>query len=662
MKKLYAFLYFAVIAAANLLPICLHTAKAAPVNLINNSSVESSDSVNSSLPQGWLQGNWGTNSATFSYPSAAHTGSKGIRVDISNYTNGDAKWYFSPIAITGGSQYSFSDYYESSISSDIVAQFDDGAGHFSYSDLGIQTPSISTWNQASLNFTAPITAKNVTIFHLINNVGWLQSDDYSISTVVAGPTAAITSPSANSAVSGTRQITASASSPSGISNIQFQIDGVNFGNPVTFAPYQLSWDTTKLINGSHTIGATATTNDSQTVSATPINVNVSNASINSGNIVPNPSVETADPSNSSLPQGWNKGTWGTNSTSFSYLNTSGHSGSRSLKVKMNSYSSGASYWYFAPQPVVANHQYDFTDYYKASVVTEVDAGINLSDGTTQYLYLGATYPDKTNWTKFRIQFTTPANAVSVSIYHSIYSVGWLQTDDFNLSPYSVVGFNRPIVTLTFDDGWQSYFNNGLPILNKYGFKATDYIVSGYLGDPQYMTTAQVKQLSLAGHEIGSHTVDHPDLTSQGTIKLNTELKNSQLTLQTLIGLPVTDFASPYGAYNQTVLNNVKQYYASHRGVEDGYNAKSNFDIYDIKVQNLLATTTLAQVQSWIQQAQATNTWLVLVYHQVDSSLNKTTEPYNTYQSDLDSQLAYLKSTGIAVETVKQALAEIQPQL
>jgi hypothetical protein len=515
---------------------------------------------------------------------------------------------------------------------------------------------------ASINFTSPSTAKSVTIFHLINKVGWLQTDDFSLSAQTVSPTVAITSPVANSTVTGTVQLAANASSPSDIASVQFQVDGVNFGGSVSNAPYQTSWDTTKLINGLHQIGAVATSNDGQTITATPVNVTVSNASINSGNIVPNPSVETPDSINTSLPQGWNKGTWGSNSTTFNYLATAGHTGNRSLKVQMSRYSSGASYWYFAPQPVASNQQYDFKDYFMSNVITEIDAGINLSDGTTQYLYLGSTYPSKTDWTKFEIQFTTPANAVSISIYHSIYSVGWLQTDDFSLSPYTTVGFSHPIISLTFDDGWESYYTNGLPILNKYGFKATDYIISGYLGDTGYVTSAQVKQLYATGHEIGSHTVDHQDLTTLTATKLDNELKNSQITLQNVIGAPVTDFASPYGSYNQTVLNNVKKYYSSHRGVESGYNAKSNYDIYDIKVQNMVSTTTLAQVQSWIQNAQATNTWLVLVYHQVDSKLDKTAEPYNTYQSDLDAQLAYIKSTGIAVETVKQALADLKPQL
>jgi len=661
MKKVLAFLYFTLLVAANLMPLSLKSAAAASPNLVTNSSVETANSTDSSTPQGWLRGGWGTNTSSLTYEHTAHTGSRSVKVQISSYTDGDAKWYFSPVAINGGSQYTFSDYYESSIASDIVAQFDDGTGKFTYVDYGSQAAS-ANWSLASFNFTAPATAKSMTMFHLINRVGWLQTDDFSLTAVIATPTAMITSPSANSTVNGVVQISASASAPAGIASVQFQIDGVNFGSPLTTAPYQVSWDTTKLINGIHQISAAAITADGQTVNAVPVMVTISNAVSVLGNIISNPSVEAASTTSPNLPQDWSKGTWGTNSTSFSYLNTGGHAGTRSLKVQMSGYSSGASYWYFKPQPVLPNQQYDFKDYYKANVVTEIDAGINLSDGTTQYVYLGAVYPDKTNWTKFETQFTTPANAVSVSIYHSIYSVGWLQTDDFSLSTYSTAGFNRPIISLAFDDGWESYYKNGVPLLNKYGFTSTDYIISGYLGDAGYITKAQVKQLYAMGHEIGSHTVDHPDLTSLSAKKLNTELKNSQATLQTAIGAPVTDFASPYGAYNQTVLNDIQRYYASHRSVETGFNAKSNFDVYDIKVQNMVSTTTLAQFQSWVSQAKATNTWLVLVYHQVDSSLDKAAEPYNTYQSDLDAQLAYIKSSGIPVETVKQAVAELKPQL
>jgi hypothetical protein len=665
MKRLLVIIYLAILASSNMLPIFSGNASAAAANLVSNPSVETADPSNAASPQSWLQGSWGTNNATFSYTNTGHTGTKSNKVQISSYTDGDAKWYFAPVAVTANTQYTFSDYYQSDVSTRLVAQYDNGAGSYSYSELTTPLAPSTFWAQSNISFTTPASAKNLTIFHLIDKVGSLQTDDYSLTAPAATATssASITSPANNSTLNGTVSITAVASSPNGITSLQFQLDGVNFGNPITSGPYQMPWDTTKSINGTHQLKAVATATDGQLISSLPVSVTVSNASLNAGNIVPNPSFETVDPANATAPQGWSKGTWGTNKTTFSYLANSAHLGTHSSKVQMTSYNNGASFWYFTPQPVLPNQTYDVKDYYMSNVITEVDAGINMNDGTTQYIYLGATYPSKTDWSKFEVQFKVPANAVSLTLYHSIYSVGWLQTDDFSLTPYTTVGFNRGIVSVTFDDGWKSYYTNGLPVLKKYGITSTDYIISGVLGtDPDYMTKTDLKQLQAAGHEIGSHTVTHSDLTTLSAAKLDSELKNSQAQLQATLGVPVVNIASPYGSYNQTVLNNIKRYYRSHRSVESGFNAKSNFDIYDIKVQNLVSTTPVSQVQSWIDEAKNSNTWLVLVYHQVDPKLDKAAEPYNTYTSDLDAEMAYLKSSGVATETINQALNELVPQL
>ena len=127
-----------------------------------------------------------------------------------------------------------------------------------------------------------------------------------------------------------------------------------------------------------------------------------------------------------------------------------------------------------------------------------------------------------------------------------------------------------------------------------------------------MTAAQIKAMQAAGVEIGSHSVDHPDLTTLTSAQQTAELKSSQTTLQTLLGVPVKDYAAPYGAYNTQVLNKAKQYYQSYRTVIPGYNAANNFNPTKLYVQNITSFTTTADIQSWIQQAEATNTWLVLV--------------------------------------------------
>jgi peptidoglycan/xylan/chitin deacetylase (PgdA/CDA1 family) len=233
------------------------------------------------------------------------------------------------------------------------------------------------------------------------------------------------------------------------------------------------------------------------------------------------------------------------------------------------------------------------------------------------------------------------------------------TDDYSLSPYTPVGFNRALVSLTFDDAWASIYNNGFPLLQKYSLPSTQYLISGNIADPAYMTAAMMKAMGDAGHEVASHTGTHPDLTTLTATQLTSELANSQKNLKQYTGKPVTDFASPYGTVDTNVMKQIKKYYISHRGVVAGFNSKNYFNPYDIKVQNV-TSTTLADVQGWIAQAQATKTWLVLVYHQVDT--NPAAGDFNTTPAQLDAQLGAIKTSAVPVVTVAQALAELTPQL
>ena len=70
----------------------------------------------------------------------------------------------------------------------------------------------------------------------------------------------------------------------------------------------------------------------------------------SDNLIANASVETPDPSKQRSATGMAKSGWGTNSATYSYLN-SGQDGNRSVQVQVNSYTNGDVKWYFAPVSV-----------------------------------------------------------------------------------------------------------------------------------------------------------------------------------------------------------------------------------------------------------------------------------------------------------------------
>jgi peptidoglycan/xylan/chitin deacetylase (PgdA/CDA1 family) len=646
--------------------IVVNNSNPAGGNLIPNPTLATANPSNSSSPQDWSTGGWGTNTVAYSYlaASAGYNNMRAVEVNMTKYTSGDAKWYFTPVNITAGATYDFSDYYKSSVPTDVVIQYSNASGALSYVDLGQQAASATAWAHVNDTFVVPAGQTQMTVFHLISAVGTLTTSDFSLTSIAPIPSITITSPIAGASLSGSVTLSAAITNVSSIASVQYTLDGKSIGSPVVTSPYNITWNSAATTNGAHSIGAVVTPTSGSGVSATPVNVEVNNSNPVGGNLIPNPLATTVNPSNSLAPQDWTSSSWGTNTVAFSYLAAnSGYSGSRALEVNMTKYTSGDGKWYFTPQNITADTQYKYSEYYESNVASEVDAVFNMSDGTTVYQIIGLPAVAAT-WTNFTSEFVIPQGTVNVTIYHFIEKVGTLKTSDFSMTTYKPVGFNRALVTLTFDDGYDNMYTQALPLLQADGYDSTQFIISSEIGQTGYMTSAQIKTMYTDGNEIASHTVTHTDLTTETSAQVLSELSASRTALQAITATPITDFAYPFGEYNTSVISQVKSYYSAARGVEDGLNSKDNFNAYDLKVQNVYDTTTTAQIADWVAQAQATKTWLIIVYHSVDPDLTNPADSgiYNITPTQLSAQLGAIKSSGVTVETMKQALAEVKPQI
>jgi len=403
-------------------------------------------------------------------------------------------------------------------------------------------------------------------------------------------------------------------------------------------------------------------------------VTVSAAS--SPNLIPNPSFETAQ--DAQTPQGWSGSSWKTPAT-FTYLST-GHTGSRSVEVTVTNYTSGDANWYYTDLPVTAGESYAYENWYKSDVATEVDAEVVMSDNTMQYFNLGSVAPS-TSWAKFSTDFSVPIGAKAMSIYQLIAQNGYLITDDYSLSAYTPDPFSRAIVSVSFDDGWVNQLENAEPVLLQYHIPATYNIISGEMINPDeagYMTSQQVLGLYQDGNsnEIASHTVHHCDLTGAQTDnpqncpipisvqQVHDEMFSSKTTLENLIGAPITDFAYPYGAYNDSTIAVGEQAgYLSQRTVNAGYNTKDNLDPTRLKIYEVDSDITAAQVQAWVDGAIAAKAWLILVYHEVATTPSDPSDStYTTLPADFATEMAYIHGTGVKTETVANALAETTAQV
>jgi peptidoglycan/xylan/chitin deacetylase (PgdA/CDA1 family) len=223
----------------------------------------------------------------------------------------------------------------------------------------------------------------------------------------------------------------------------------------------------------------------------------------------------------------------------------------------------------------------------------------------------------------------------------------------------------PLVSFTFDDGFQSALTQAAPTLQKYGLTGTSYVPTGCVGmttvpntcrasdTTPYMTWAQIKQLQTTyGWEIGSHTVDHVCLASSGDdcqanvltpAQMEAQLANSKSALAAQ-GINATAFAPPYGDYTPAVVAKVAKYYSSMRGFADlGNNAwpLGDYLIRNVPVQEV--TTTVAALKAKVDEAIATKTWVVFTFHDIAVTPSRTPDDYQFGTAELDQLAAYVQT-------------------
>jgi peptidoglycan/xylan/chitin deacetylase (PgdA/CDA1 family) len=113
-------------------------------------------------------------------------------------------------------------------------------------------------------------------------------------------------------------------------------------------------------------------------------------------------------------------------------------------------------------------------------------------------------------------------------------------------------FDRSLV-ITFDDGWADNYTNVFPILKEYGLTATIFVVTGFIGQINYMGWNQLREMSGAGISIQSHTVSHKPLAQLIKSDVGYELETSKKTVEDNLGTQVNFLSLPHGVFNDNVL-------------------------------------------------------------------------------------------------------------
>lgn len=162
---------------------------------------------------------------------------------------------------------------------------------------------------------------------------------------------------------------------------------------------------------------------------------------------------------------------------------------------------------------------------------------------------------------------------------------------------------RPVV-ISFDDGFVDTLTLAAPLLARYGHVATVYITSGFLaarspGGDLMLDWAQARELAAQGHEIGAHSVTHPQLDLLAAPLARSEIQVSKAQLEEGLERRIRSFAYPHGYSSPLVRRSVVE-----AGFDSACSVKNALcsprdPLFSLARLTVAADTPVSTVRRWL---------------------------------------------------------------
>jgi len=129
------------------------------------------------------------------------------------------------------------------------------------------------------------------------------------------------------------------------------------------------------------------------------------------------------------------------------------------------------------------------------------------------------------------------------------------------------------LVITFDDGFQSVYQEAFPVLQRYGMSATVFLTVGEkavvkpadrlpsLEMRPMLSWGEIQEMQQNGIAFGAHTLTHPDLSHLPTERVEAEVGKSKAIIEDALSAPVACFAYPYGRFDHRIREIVRHYFA-----------------------------------------------------------------------------------------------------
>lgn len=167
-------------------------------------------------------------------------------------------------------------------------------------------------------------------------------------------------------------------------------------------------------------------------------------------------------------------------------------------------------------------------------------------------------PDKNDKVGYNLS-VIPTNFQAQMDYLAAHEYHTITLDELGAALVSSRDLPQKPIVITFDDGYRDAYTQAFPILKTHNFKAVNFIITGVVGAPAYLTWDQIEEMKVIGvFTFGAHTVTHRALTYLEANQIKREVSESKSILASHLGYPVNWFAYPYGNVNEKVANIVAQ--------------------------------------------------------------------------------------------------------
>ena len=225
-----------------------------------------------------------------------------------------------------------------------------------------------------------------------------------------------------------------------------------------------------------------------------------------------------------------------------------------------------------------------------------------------------------------------------------------------------------VVTIGFDDGTADQLG-ALPILQAHGMTATFFVNTGFIGDAEHLSWADLGTLFTAGNEIAGHTLHHVNLAPLTPAEASLEVCTDRDNLLTR-GFPATSFAYPFGSFDSGTEQVVRDCgYSSGRGVA-GVSKTGPFaetipplDPYATRTPpNPKKSTKLSTLQQYVLNAEANGGgWVQFVFHRLCERCGPYAITPAKFTAFLDFLQGEVAAGRVAIQTTAQVIdGTVQP--